>query len=442
MPQSKRKLETICEFFRSQAAQGKRWISLPELSAVADQRQVNLSHSLIGDYVRRHCLNDPSNRTALPKHFLKTPRFVTSDPARKRGRKYRLLSEEERAAFLRDPREDWHTQPYAELSVHYWGRAPQPTKPSAPPHKAAAGKGHGQPDERIKVHELARELRIDHQKVIEVAQRLGAEATLPKSRLDDEVAARIRSELAAKKPATKPARGRAAKKARARAAAKTESSAEPKAAAEPKAVEPKAAAETEDKAAETPAKKSTHRSRKRRATKAAAKTPAPAASKNESHPRQAQHPVAIIDVSNVAREECDEKGRAKLDSFLHLLGQLERDGCKVIAIADANLWGQIDRQEEFKDYCRRGVIKQAPTRTEADAWILEKAHEIGGYIISRDTFRERIARYPGLQERIVPFMVFDGEVMLDPEHAFTKKAQPPAKKKRRRTVRKKPGKNP
>jgi hypothetical protein len=156
----------------------------------------------------------------------------------------------------------------------------------------------------------------------------------------------------------------------------------------------------------------------------------PAASKDGAQVSKSSHSIVVIDVSNVAREECDAQGRAKLESFLHLLAQLERGKVKVIAIADASLWGQIDREEEFKEYCRRGVIKQAPSRTEADAWILQKASEAGGYIISRDTFRERIARYPGVRERIVPFMVFDGEVMLDPEHPFTAMIHRPVRKKR------------
>src|SRR5205085_1081091 len=44
-----------------------------------------------------------------------------------------------------------------------------------------------------------------------------------------------------------------------------------------------------------------------------------AASKDGAPHRKASSPVVIVDVSNVAREECDEQGRAKLENFLHLL---------------------------------------------------------------------------------------------------------------------------
>ncbi len=440
MPQSKRKLEMICEMFRDLAARGMIWTSIPELGTEADRRQLNLSHALIGDYVRRYCINDPSNHTASPKHYLETPRFVTSDPRNKRGRKYRLLSETEREAFLREPSENWHTQPYAEVEARYWSQAAKPiAKHTARKPESSARRTARALDTRIKVHELARELRIAYQKVIEVAQRLGADASLPKSQLDDLVAADIRRELAPKKePAPTPEPPRAAlhpaslqvppqapKKTRAAAPAKVEapaavskvsrpvrrrrtSAAAPEA-AKPEAAKPEAA--------------------KPEAAKPGAATPE-TASKDGAHPRKAPPPLVVVDVSNVAREECDEKGRAKLESLLHLLAQLERGGAKVIAIADASLWGQIDREEEFKEYCRRGIIKQAPSRTEADAWILQKASEADGYIISRDNFRERIARYPGIRDRVVSFMVFDGEVMLDPEHPFTAMLHRPVRKKR------------
>ena len=50
------------------------------------------------------------------------------------------------------------------------------------------------------------------------------------------------------------------------------------------------------------------------------------------------------------------------------------------------------------------MIKQSPARTEADAWILEVASQAGGFIISRDTFRDRIEKYPGVRGRVVSFM--------------------------------------
>jgi len=450
MPQSKRKLEIICEMFRDLATRGTLWISIPELGTEADRRQLNLTHALIGDYVRRYAINDPSNRTASPKHYLDTPRFVTSDPRNKRGRKYRLLTENEREAFLRLPSEELHAQPYAEVEARYWPQTAKPmaakpmagkpmaAKPTAKPGHAArrpearerkeeresqAARMH---DARIKVHELARELRIAHEKVIEVAQRLGADASLPKSPLDEMVAAHIRLELAPKKepaPAavllratshqTPPQVPRQAPK-RTRAAA----------AAPAKVEEPAAVSKV---SRTTPRRRTPSAALKAAKPEAASPAPAPA---SKDGARKSQPPVVIVDVSNVAREECDEKGRAKLETFLHLVAQLERSGVKIIAIADASLWGQIDREEEFKDYCRRGIIKQAPSRTEADAWILQKASESGGYIISRDNFRERIARYPGIRDRMVPFMVFDGEVMLDPEHPFTAMLNRPVRKKR------------
>ena len=414
MPQSKRKLELICEMFRDLAAPGAPWLPIAELATEADRRQLNLSHALIGDYVRRYCINDPSNQAASPKHYLDTPRFVTSEPHNKRGRKYRLLAEVERRAFLRDPSEDLHAQPYAEVETRYGFHPAKPIakptarKPEARAHREAREtKTTPTRDARIKVHELARELRIDHQKVIAAAQRLGADASLPKSRLDDAVATHVRTEFARKKESVLQAEPQQTALTRTTPQVLPATSRRTRTAAAPaKIVEPVAAVKATEPATQRRRRKSSTMAHK-------------AASPDGAHPRKLPQTLVVVDVSNVAREECDEKGRAKLGSFLHLLAQLERSNLKIVAIADANLWGQIDREEEFKDHCRRGIIKQAPSRTEADAWILQKASEAEGYIISRDTFRERVARYPGIRDRVVSFMVFDGEVMLDPEHPFT-----------------------
>jgi len=386
MSQSTRKLEIICGLFDGLAAQGAIWLSVPDLCAESDRLQSGLSHALVGDYVRRFCINDPSNRSASPKHFLESPRFVTSDPQHRRSRQYRRLTREEHDAFLRDPRTDWHERPYTDLAAHYQPPAKLPARPAprrkpAPSLEPVSASGVEAAVKVIKVHELARELRVDHQRVIDAANRLGAKAELPKSLLAADLAEMVRREL---RPVPTPRR-------------------------------------------ETPV----------RAAPPAPVAPLPAAPVEASPARKEKAPpaVVVIDVSNVAREECDAQGKAKLSSFENLIGQLAGWGLKTIAIADASLWGQIDREDEFKDYCRRGVIKQSPARTEADAWILEVASQAGGFIISRDTFRDRIEKYPGIRGRVVSFMVFDGVVMLDPEHPFIELVKKdgqrkPARKKR------------
>jgi|GEM_PF-3401396 len=418
LAQSQQKLEMICEVFRGLAGQGMTWVSIPQLIAEAHRRQLNLSRELIGDYVRRYSVNDPSNRNLSPKHYLGTPRFVAADHQPKRGREYRLLSEAERQSFLRDPREDWHERPYAEFEASY---APQVERTvHKPVHRQTRAGAHKKPearDQRVRVHELARELRIDHRKVIEAAKRHGADVSLPKSGLDDSVATRVRKELAVtkqqgalraaksqpprqvthgiKEPPSKEARHQPPKKT-------------PSVAAHGRAARQTAIHEASREVL-TP----------KGASAAGVKTKPKSAASHGSRPAKAGQLTVIVDVSNVAREERDPKGRAKLANFLHLVDQLEKHQIKIIAIADATLWGHIDREEEFKECCRTGIIKQAPTRTEADVWILEKASAAGAYIISRDTFRDRIEKYPGCRERIVSFMVFDSEVMLDPEHQLT-----------------------
>src|SRR5262249_53083021 len=161
---------------------------------------------------------------------------------------------------------------------------------------------------------------IAHQKVIEVAQRLGADASLPKSRLDDGVAAHIRQELAPPKESAH----------RAEPSHAAPHQASPKAPPQaPKKTRASAPAKVEAAAAVS---KTSRTTRSRRTAPASAKPEASTheaaaretASKDGAPHRKSSSQVVIIDVSNVAREECDAQGRAKLESFLHLLAQLER----------------------------------------------------------------------------------------------------------------------
>jgi hypothetical protein len=330
MAESKRKLDLICDLFVNNG-QAVLWVRLTDLCAESDRRQLNLDHTVITQYVRRYCVNDPSNQSLQVKSFVNAPRFVTADPRqRDENRRYRLLSIAERAAFQTSRRADWHTRPYSELEAKL---RPQATPAATPSRK--------------------------------------------------QVEPPPRSRVQAEKPA------------------------------QPRTRQPRAAPARAPQNAPQPALPP--------AAKASRPTKQPAARKKQL--------LAIVDVSNVTREELDERGHAKLGTLKNLIEKLEASGVKTIAIADASLQAQIDDETAFRDYCRRGLIKQSPSRTEADGWILQLASEVDAYIISRDIFRERIEKFPALRSRLVSFMVFDGSVMLDPEHPFTHAIRESTKKR-------------
>jgi hypothetical protein len=355
MPESKRKLDLICDLFVNNG-QMASWVRLSDLCAESDRRQLNLDHTLITQYVRRYCINDPSNHALQVKNFVNAPRFVTADPRqRDANRRYRLLSIAERAAFQASRRADWHTRPYNELEA----RLRPPSAPASPASRKQAE---------------------------QLPQRLA-------QRLTQRLAQRL-----AQPPAQAPAQPRV----------QTAKNAQPKTRTQ-RTTPARSAAQNPTQAARHSEAKVTRTSKQ------------PATRKNQL--------LAIVDVSNVTREELDEHGHAKLASLKNLFDKLDASGVKTIAIADASLQGQIDDETAFRDYCRRGLIKQSPSRTEADGWILELASEIEAYIISRDTFRERIEKFPALRLRLVSFMVFDGSVMLDPEHPFTQAIRESRKKR-------------
>lgn len=119
----------------------------------------------------------------------------------------------------------------------------------------------------------------------------------------------------------------------------------------------------------------------------------------------------IVDASNVAHST--EKNSARLTNVRLVRDHLTDDGMTPILVADAALRHQIDDPEGYEALVKAGEIQQAPAGTDADYFILTFARELDAAVLSNDRFKDRIAHFPEVKNRIIRYMIVAGEVVLE-----------------------------
>ena len=119
----------------------------------------------------------------------------------------------------------------------------------------------------------------------------------------------------------------------------------------------------------------------------------------------------IVDASNVAHST--EKDSARLTNVRLVRDRLTEDALTPILVADAALRHQIDDPESYEALVKAGEIKQAPAGTDADYFILTFARELDAAVLSNDRFKDRIAHFPEVKNRIIRYMIVAGEVVLE-----------------------------
>ena len=119
----------------------------------------------------------------------------------------------------------------------------------------------------------------------------------------------------------------------------------------------------------------------------------------------------IVDASNVAHST--EKNSARLTNVRLVRDRLTEDGLTPILVADAALRHQIDDHDGYEALVTAGEIKQAPAGTDADYFILTFARELDASVLSNDRFKDRIAHFPEVKNRIIRYMIVAGEVVLE-----------------------------
>ena len=120
----------------------------------------------------------------------------------------------------------------------------------------------------------------------------------------------------------------------------------------------------------------------------------------------------IVDGANVAYAEKGERGEPKLANLLAVRRQLQDLGYDPVIVVDASLRHTIDDAEQYEALEDEGVIKQAPSGTEADYFVVRLAEDFEARIVSNDQFEPYLDRFPGIAERRVPLMIVDGVVVF------------------------------
>lgn len=137
----------------------------------------------------------------------------------------------------------------------------------------------------------------------------------------------------------------------------------------------------------------------------------PPATLDRMNEEEQERPIAIVDGSNVAHS--GEGDGARLENISLVCERLEGEGYQAIVVVDAALRHQIDRRADYEGMVESGRIRQAPAGTDADYFILSFARELDASVVSNDRFRDREKAFPEALERIIRYMIVEGEVVFE-----------------------------
>jgi hypothetical protein len=125
----------------------------------------------------------------------------------------------------------------------------------------------------------------------------------------------------------------------------------------------------------------------------------------------AELPRVLVDASNVAH--ATEGGEALLGNIRLVQQKLRDEGFEPLIVADAALRHQIDDKSEYERLIDDGKVHQAPAGTDADYFILSFARELDARILTNDRFRDRAREFAEERDRVIRYMIVDGEVVLE-----------------------------
>lgn len=121
--------------------------------------------------------------------------------------------------------------------------------------------------------------------------------------------------------------------------------------------------------------------------------------------------TAIIDGSNVAHS--GEGDTARLENISLMREKLAEEGYETVVVVDAALRHRIDDRPGYEEMVEQGIIRQAPAGTDADYFILSFARELDAAVVSNDRFKDRQEAFPEARERVIRYMIVNGEVVLE-----------------------------
>jgi hypothetical protein len=126
---------------------------------------------------------------------------------------------------------------------------------------------------------------------------------------------------------------------------------------------------------------------------------------------QPESNVVLVDGSNVAHST--EGDKPLIANLIAVRDKLKEEGFEPVIVADAALRHQIDDPARYEQLIEAGEVRQAPAGTDADYFILSFARELNATVVSNDRFRDRMAQFPEVRDRVIRYMIVNHEVVLE-----------------------------
>jgi hypothetical protein len=106
--------EMLRDALKEEHALGHEWLGREEIVRAVVGRNPEANPGTVRVHVSAMCINDPSRNSYPGKRYLNNPLLVADDPTM-RGKRFRLLNDGEREAFLARRRDDLDSVSYTQL---------------------------------------------------------------------------------------------------------------------------------------------------------------------------------------------------------------------------------------------------------------------------------------------------------------------------------------
>lgn len=127
----------------------------------------------------------------------------------------------------------------------------------------------------------------------------------------------------------------------------------------------------------------------------------------------------LVDGSNVAWSDGsrDAGDKPKVKNIMLVIEKLKSLGpSEVEVLCDANLRKEVEDKQAFDELLKKKIIKQVPSKTDADEFIINYAKKFKARIVTNDTYKDWAQKDEWVKEHAneisIRFMIIDDEVEL------------------------------
>lgn len=126
--------------------------------------------------------------------------------------------------------------------------------------------------------------------------------------------------------------------------------------------------------------------------------------------------IVLVDGANVGYAEKTRDEKPKMSNIVAVCKTLREKGFKPLVIVDASFRHEVDDPDQLEALLDDQEMRQAPAGTNADYFLLQTSEETGAVIVSNDTFSDFRDQFDWIENRRVPVMIINGEVILYEEN--------------------------